>query len=130
MVQEKGQITQCIATFYKNALGRGMYFQGAIDILFETTSHAEKYPYDYVGLFWGTVVQEGGQRGFDTLVKDGEAGVRWSYFSASGDATVTDRHTILGPDMDVPEHDPKHPQHYYFAQSGKRFTLPIQVGRW
>ena len=85
--------------------------KGTVDILFETTSHAEKYPYDYVGVFWGTVVQEGGQRGFHTLVKDGKVSVRWSYFSASGDATVTDRNTILGPNMDAPEHGPKHPQY-------------------
>jgi virulence factor len=40
MVQEKGPITQCVATFYKNALGRGMYFQGAVDILHCDAVHA------------------------------------------------------------------------------------------
>ena len=103
---------------------------GTIDIVFTTTSHASEYPFGYVGLFWGTVVPEGGQRGFHTLVDDDKRGVRWMYFAASGDATVTDRHTILGPGMEAPEHDSQHPLHYYFAQSGKHFALPIQVGRW
>ena len=103
---------------------------GTIDIVFTTTSHASEYPFGYVGLFWGAVVPEGGQRGFHTLVDDDKRGVRWMYFAASGDATVTDRHTILGPGMEAPEHDPQHPRHYYFAQSGKHFALPIQVGRW
>ncbi len=103
---------------------------GCIDIVFTTTSHAEDYPLGYVGLFYGTVIPEGGQRGFHTLVDDENGGVRWMYFAASGDASHSDRHTILGPEMKAPDHDPECPLSYYLAQSGKRFALPIQVGRW
>jgi len=104
--------------------------RGTVEITFETISHADKYPYGYVGLFRGTVVREGGQRGFHILVKNGDSGLTWSYFAGSGDSSVPDRNTVLGPEMPAPEHNSKHPLCYFFAQSGIRFALPIQIGRW
>ena len=40
IVQERGQILQCAATFYKNAIGAGPYYAGAIDILTCDAVHA------------------------------------------------------------------------------------------
>jgi virulence factor len=40
IVEERGEITQCIATFYKNHLSGGPYYGGAIDILSCDAVHA------------------------------------------------------------------------------------------
>ncbi len=40
MVEERGQILQCAATFYKNSIGAGPYYAGAIDILSCDAVHA------------------------------------------------------------------------------------------
>jgi len=40
MVQERGPILQCAATFYKNSIGAGPYYNGAIDILTCDAVHA------------------------------------------------------------------------------------------
>jgi len=40
MVEERGQILQCAATFYKNSIGAGPYYAGAIDILTCDAVHA------------------------------------------------------------------------------------------
>ena len=39
---------------------------------FETQSHAKEYPYGYVGLFWGTLVSHGGQRGIHLALPQSE----------------------------------------------------------
>ena len=41
---------------------------GTIEMRFETQSHAAEYPYGYVGLFWGTLVPHGGQRGIHLIL--------------------------------------------------------------
>jgi predicted dehydrogenase len=40
IVEERGQILQCAATFYKNSIGAGPYYAGAIDILTCDAVHA------------------------------------------------------------------------------------------
>ena len=40
IVQERGEIIQCAATFYKNSIGSGPYYAGAIDILTCDAIHA------------------------------------------------------------------------------------------
>lgn len=40
MVEERGPILQCVATFYKNSIGAGPYYNGAIDILTCDAVHA------------------------------------------------------------------------------------------
>lgn len=40
MVEERGPILQCAATFYKNSIGAGPYYNGAIDILTCDAVHA------------------------------------------------------------------------------------------
>lgn len=40
IVEERGQILQCAATFYKHAIGAGPYYAGAIDILSCDAVHA------------------------------------------------------------------------------------------
>lgn len=40
MVEERGPILQCAATFYKNSIGAGPYYAGAIDILTCDAIHA------------------------------------------------------------------------------------------
>jgi predicted dehydrogenase len=40
IVQERGPILQCAATFYKNSIGAGPYYHGAIDILSCDAVHA------------------------------------------------------------------------------------------
>ncbi len=39
-VQKYGEISQCVATWYKDRLPKGMYFNGAMDILYCDTIHA------------------------------------------------------------------------------------------
>jgi virulence factor len=40
IVRERGEIIQCVATFYKNSIGAGPYYAGAIDILTCDAIHA------------------------------------------------------------------------------------------
>lgn len=40
IVEERGEIIQCVATFYKNTIGSGPYYGGAIDILTCDAIHA------------------------------------------------------------------------------------------
>jgi virulence factor len=40
LVSQRGPLSQCVATFYKNRIGGGMYFNGAIDILHCDAIHA------------------------------------------------------------------------------------------
>jgi len=40
LVRERGEILQCVATFYKNSIGAGPYYNGAIDILTCDAVHA------------------------------------------------------------------------------------------
>ena len=40
IVKERGEIIQCVATFYKNSIGAGPYYAGAIDILTCDAIHA------------------------------------------------------------------------------------------
>lgn len=40
IVKERGEILQCVATFYKNSIGAGPYYDGAIDILTCDAIHA------------------------------------------------------------------------------------------
>jgi len=40
IVKERGEILQCVATFYKNSIGAGPYYAGAIDILTCDAVHA------------------------------------------------------------------------------------------
>lgn len=40
IVRERGEILQCVATFYKNSIGAGPYYAGAIDILTCDAIHA------------------------------------------------------------------------------------------
>ncbi|MFC1718681.1 Gfo/Idh/MocA family protein [Candidatus Poribacteria bacterium] len=40
MVEERGEMLQCAATFYKNSIGAGPYYAGAIDILTCDAVHA------------------------------------------------------------------------------------------
>ncbi|MCC7409072.1 MAG: DUF4037 domain-containing protein [Phycisphaeraceae bacterium] len=103
---------------------------GTIEARFVTTSHASAYPFGYVGLFWGTLVAPGGQRGFHTLIADDDDELRWLYFQAGGDSNAPRANTMLGPSMQSLEHSPSHPRTYFFAESDQRHVLPIQVGRW
>jgi hypothetical protein len=107
-------------------VGRGM-----VEARFETRSHASSYPHGYVGLFWAAMPQPGGQRGIHLLVPAGDAGpLRWHYFQGGGDSWTPRANTVLGPNMPSSEYSPGHPLHYYLAESGQRFALPVQVGRW
>jgi predicted dehydrogenase len=40
IVEERGPVSRCIATFYKNAVNEGMYYGGAVDILYCDAVHA------------------------------------------------------------------------------------------
>jgi len=40
MVEERGPVTHVVSTYYKHALGGGMYFDGAVDILYCDGVHA------------------------------------------------------------------------------------------
>jgi len=40
IVEERGPITQCVATYYKNMIGQDLYFDGAVDLLTSDGIHA------------------------------------------------------------------------------------------
>jgi len=40
IVDGRGPMTQCVATYYKNMLGQGLYFDGAVDLLTSDGIHA------------------------------------------------------------------------------------------
>ena len=104
--------------------------KGTVEMRFETQSHAKEYPYGYVGLFWGTLVPHGGQRGIHLAFPQPNSNLRWYYFQAGGDNQNNRNSTVLGPNMPSAEHDPDHFKSYFFAESQHRFALPIQVARW
>jgi hypothetical protein len=103
---------------------------GTVEMQVETRSHAAAYPHGYVGLFWGTIAPPGGQRGIHIL--QGEAGeaLHWYYFQGGGDNLACRANTLLGPHTPSAAYTPGHPLTYFFAESPKRFALPIQVARW
>lgn len=103
---------------------------GSLEIQIETRSHATSYPFGYVGLFWGTIAPPGGQRGFHTIVADAAGKLDWHYFCGHGDNMAPARNTILGSQMSSLLHSSNHPPTYFFAESKRKFALPIQVARW
>ncbi|MDE0012837.1 MAG: DUF4037 domain-containing protein [Candidatus Poribacteria bacterium] len=104
--------------------------RGTVEMRFKTQSHAKEYPYGYVGLFWGTLVPHGGQRGFHLALPQPSGNLRWYYFQAGGDNQNNRNSTVLGPNMPFAEHHSDHSNSYFFAESRHRFALPIQVARW
>ena len=110
-------------------LGYEIVEQGVVDLRFETTAHAESYPLDYVGVFFGAIAPLGGQRGLHLVVEQEQA-LRWRYFQAGGDCWTTRENAVLGPGMESSPRADGHPPTYYFAESATRFALPIQVARW
>jgi len=103
---------------------------GTIEARFKTRSHAKSYPHGYVGLFWGTIPTPGGQRGIHIMSAEKKGGLKWYYFQGGGDNECPHANTVLGPRMSSYSHSPGHPMTYFFAESKRKFALPIQVGRW
>jgi len=103
---------------------------GTVEVTATTRSHATSYPHDYVGLFYATMPEFGGQRGIHLLVPDTGRSVRWHYFQGDGDSWAPRANTVLGPNLSLAPHDRMGSLPYFFAEAPLRFALPVLVGRW
>ncbi|HEX2035637.1 MAG TPA: DUF4037 domain-containing protein [Chloroflexota bacterium] len=118
------------ATHVETRITYHLVGRGTVELTFETRSHATRYPFGYVGLFWATIVPQGGQRGFHTVIRGLDGALRWHYFQGGGDCWSCRANTLLGPGLPPAPHTPQHPPTYFFAEAPLRLALPIQVGRW